>query len=131
MSFRLEVLLPVQVLIDREVEKVVAEAADGHFAILPRHADLATALVAGILLYTPSGEDERLLGIDEGLLVKCGATVTVAVLNAVPGDDLATLEATVRTRYVELDERRRVAKSALARLEAGVVRRFGEFEERR
>jgi F-type H+-transporting ATPase subunit epsilon len=128
---RLEVLLPTEVLIDREVAKIVAEGADGHFGLLPRHADMATALVPGILLYTPVGGAEAFLGVDEGVLVKCGETVTVSVLNAVAGDDLATLRATVHARYVELDEHARTAKSALARLEAGVVRRFVEYEERR
>ncbi len=133
---RLRVLLPTRVLVDREVAKVLAEAADGHFGVLPRHADTVTALVPGILLYTPADAGdaaaeppEKLLGVDEGVLVKCGETITVSVLNAVEGTDLATLEATVRSRYVELDEHRRVARSALARLEAGVVRRFVEFEE--
>ena len=32
-----------------------------------------------------------MLGIDEGTLVKCGATVRVAVLDAIEGDDLETL----------------------------------------
>jgi F-type H+-transporting ATPase subunit epsilon len=127
---RLAVLLPTRVLIDREVERIVAEAGDGHFGILPRHADMATALVPGILAFTPAGGGETFLGVDEGVLVKCGETVTVSVLNAVEGDDLATLRATVRDRYIELDEHARTAKSALARLEAGVVRRFIEFEER-
>ncbi|NBB68704.1 MAG: F0F1 ATP synthase subunit epsilon [Alphaproteobacteria bacterium] len=128
---RLEVLLPTAVLVDRQVDKVVAEAADGHFGLLPRHADLATALVPGILIYVPAGGAEVLLGVDEGILVKCGERVTVSVLNAVHGDDLAMLRAAVHTRYVELDEHARTAKSALARLEAGVVRRFIEQEERR
>jgi len=119
------------VLVDREVVRIVAEGADGHFGILPRHADLATALVPGILVFEPADDGETLLGIDEGVLVKCGESVTVSVLNAVAGDDLATLRETVRARYVELDEHRRSARSALARLEAGVVRRFAEFQEQR
>jgi F-type H+-transporting ATPase subunit epsilon len=128
---RLEVLLPTEVLVDRQVEKVVAEAADGYFAILPRHADMATALVPGILSYGPRAGEELFLGVDEGILVKCGECVTVSVLNAVHGDELATLRAAVHARYVELDEHARTAKSALARLEAGVVRRFIEREEQR
>jgi F-type H+-transporting ATPase subunit epsilon len=128
---RLCVLLPTRVLVDRDVAKIVAEAGDGHFAVLPRHADMVTALVPGILTYVAEEDAETLLGVDEGVLVKCGETVTVSVLNAVAGDELATLRATVRARYVELDEHRRTAKSALARLEAGVVRRFIEFEEPR
>ncbi len=62
--------------------------------------------------------------------MKCGPEVLVSTRHAVPGDDLATLRRTVRERYVELDERERSARSALARLEAGVVRRFNELRER-
>ena len=127
---RLELLLPTRVLVDREVERIVAEGGDGHFGILPRHADVVTALVPGILAYTPSGGREVFVGVDEGALVKCGETVTVAVWNAVEGEDLASLRATVHARYVELDEQARGARSALARLEAGVVRRFVDFEGR-
>ena len=44
---RLKVLLPTKVLIDEEVTKVVAEAENGSFCILPRHIDFVSALVPG------------------------------------------------------------------------------------
>ncbi len=49
---RLRVLLPTQVLLDREVNKLTAEAEDGAFGMLPRHIDFVTMLVPGILTYT-------------------------------------------------------------------------------
>lgn len=100
---RLKVLLPTRVLVDEEVAKVVAEAQDGSFGMLPRHIDFVSALVPGILLYVTGGGEERYLGMDEGILVKYGREVLVSTRNAVPGDDLATLHRTVRERYVELD----------------------------
>ena len=128
-TMRLKVLLPTRVLVDEAAAKVVAEAEDGSFGMLPRHIDFVAALVPGILLYVTAEGAERYLGTDEGILVKCGREVLVSTRNAVPGDDLATLRRTVRERYVELDEHERSARSALARLEAGVVRRFIEFRE--
>lgn len=128
-TMRLKVLVPTRVLVDALVGKVVAEAGDGSFGMLPRHVDFVAALVPGILLYVTEDGAERYLGTDEGILVKCGREVLVSTRNAVPGDDLATLRRTVRERYVELDEHERSARSALARLEAGVVRRFIEFRE--
>ena len=127
---RLRVLLPTQVLLDRAVGKVVAEAEDGAFGLLPRHIDFVAALVPGILVYVTGEGEERYLGVDEGILVKHGAEVTVSTRGAVPGEDLETLRQTVRDRYLELDEREKSARSALARLEAGVVRRFIELRER-
>ena len=55
---RLKVLLPTKILIDEEVTKVVAEAEDGSFCILPRHIDFVSALVPGIFSFT-SGEDRN------------------------------------------------------------------------
>jgi F-type H+-transporting ATPase subunit epsilon len=128
---RLKVLIPTQVLVDREVGKIVAEALNGSFGMLPRHIDFATALTPGILLYVDDDGIERYLGVDEGILVKCAEEVLVSVRNAVAGDDLETLRHAVRERFLELDERESSARSALARLEAGVVRRFIELQEGR
>lgn len=127
---RLKVLLPTQVLLDQPVAKVVAEAHDGSFGMLPRHIDFVAALAPGILLYLTEGGDERYLGIDEGILVKCGHEILVSTQSAVAGDDLRTLSNIVAERYLELDEREKLARSALARLESGVVRRFIELQER-
>jgi F-type H+-transporting ATPase subunit epsilon len=127
---RLKVLLPSEVLIDAPVLKVVAEAPDGWFGLLPRHVDLATALVPSVLIYVDTEGVEHFLGIDEGILVKCGADVQVSTRNAVQGDDLHGLQHAVRAQFLELDDRERSARSALARLEAGVIRRFIELQER-
>jgi len=126
---RLRVLLPTRVLVDREVTKVVAEAANGSFGILPHHVDFVAALVPGVLVHADAAGRESFLGIDEGILVKCGAEVSVSTLHAVAGEDLATLRAEVRARYHDLDEHERQARSALARLEAGVARRIYELRE--
>lgn len=126
---RLKVLLPSEVLIDTPVLKIVAEAPDGWFGLLPRHIDIATALVPSVLLYVDTEGVERFLGVDEGILVKCADDVQVSTRNAVRGDDLESLRRAVRAQFLELDDRERSARSALARLEAGVVRRFIELQE--
>lgn len=124
---RLKVLLPSRVLIDEEVTKVVAEADNGWFCLLPRHADLVTALVPGILVFSTAAGTERLVAIDHGTLVKCDVEVLVSVWRGVMGDDLASLRAVVEREFLALDDRERTARGALARLEAGVVRRFVEM----
>jgi F-type H+-transporting ATPase subunit epsilon len=129
MTMRLKVLLPTQILVDEAVRKVVAEGENGSFCLLPRHVDFVAALVPGLLAFVPADGEEVFLATDEGTLVKCGAEVLVSVRNAVLGADLGTLKATVAGQFLRLDERERLARSALARLEASVVRRFMEFEK--
>jgi F-type H+-transporting ATPase subunit epsilon len=125
---RLAVLLPSRVLVDEEVTKVVAEAENGWFCLLPRHVDFVAALVPGILVFTAPDGGERLVALDHATLVKCGAEVLVSAWRGVTGDDLGSLRAVVEREFLALDDRERAARSALARLEAGVVRRFVELE---
>lgn len=125
----LKVLLPTEVLIDEPVTKVIAEAENGAFCLLPRHIDFVAALIPGILYFYTTDGEERFMAIDEGTLVKCGEQVLVSSFNAVSGSELAQLRATVAERFLSLHEHERVARTALARLEAGTIRRFVELEE--
>lgn len=121
---RLKILLPNQVLVDERVTKVIAEAGNGFFCLLPRHVDFVAALVPGLLSFVAEEGQEEFLAVDEGMLVKCGQEVLVSTRNAARGPDLGTLRRTVEEQYQLLDERERLTRSALAKLEADLVRRF-------
>lgn len=123
-AIRLRVLLPTEVLFDEPVAKVIAEAENGSFCLLSRHVDFLAALVPGILICVSESGDEKYMAVDEGLLVKTGKDVYVSTRNAVVSTDLGQLRATVKDRFEVLDERERVARSAVAKLEADFVRRF-------
>ncbi|WP_198962737.1 F0F1 ATP synthase subunit epsilon [Mangrovitalea sediminis] len=128
-QLRLKVLLPYRVLIDAVATKIIAEADNGFFCLKPRHVDMVAALAPGLLSYLNENNETVYLAVDEGVLVKCGDEVLVSTRDAVIGNDLASLQETVETRYRHLDEQERQARSAVARLEAGVVRRFIEMEK--
>lgn len=127
-ELRLRVLLPTEILVDVAVRKVIAEAENGAFCLLPRHIDFVAALRPGILSFF-TGEGEQFLAVDEGVLVKCAREVTVSTFNAVRGGDLNQLRTLVEERFLELDEHERKARTALARLEAGALRSFHELQE--
>jgi F-type H+-transporting ATPase subunit epsilon len=128
-TLTLRVLLPEKVVLEREVQKVVAEGENGSFGLLPRHVDYVEPLVPGILSFVPAdGEDERFAAVDEGVLVKCGSEVLVSVRNAVVGPELGRLEETVRSRFERVDEREQAMRTALAKLESEVVHRFVDVE---
>ena len=128
---RLLVILPTQVLIDEVVEKVVAEAENGEFCLLPKHRDFATAIVPGIVTFTDDRRATRYVATAEGMLVKSEDDIRVATRSAVLGDDLGSLRRLAAERFIVLDDRERVARSAMAKLEADFVRRFIEFGEPR
>ena len=126
---RLKIVTPTRAALDVQVAKLVAEAPNGAFGILPRHVDFVSELVTGILAYTPEGGPERFAALNGGTLVKCGAEVTVSTRNAILGDDLEALQARVREEFRRISEHERDARAALARLEAGMIRRFMELDE--
>ncbi|HRW08089.1 MAG TPA: F0F1 ATP synthase subunit epsilon, partial [Caldilineaceae bacterium] len=128
-GMQLKVLLPTAVLVDEPVVKVIAEAENGSFCLLPRHVDFVAALVPGLLSFTTAEGVEEFLAVDEGILVKQGDDVRVSVINGVRGGALAELRALVTQQFERLDERERRARSALARMEADFVRRFIELRE--
>ncbi|MFW6114840.1 MAG: F0F1 ATP synthase subunit epsilon [Thermodesulfobacteriota bacterium] len=126
----LKVLLPTEVLLDEEVEKVTAEAQNGFFCLRPRHVDFAAALVPGLLSFENSEGRERFVAVDEGLLVKCGQSVTVSTRSAVKGGELGELERIVEEQFMVLDEKEKAARTAVAKIEAGFVKRFLEVQRR-
>lgn len=121
--------LPTEVLFIGAATKVNAVAADGAFGLLPNHVDFVTALVPSILLLTIPDGDERIFGVDEGLLVKQGHTVEISVRRGIESADLAGLSGTVRESFVQMEDEERVARSALARMEADLVRRFASLRK--
>ena len=124
----LKVLLPTGVLIEEEVTKVIAEAQNGLFCLLPKHVDFAAALVPGILSFETAGGREAFLAVDEGILIKCGEEVLVSTRNAMRGPDLGQLKRTVEERFKVLNDREKTARSAMVKIEAGFVRRFLEIQ---
>jgi F-type H+-transporting ATPase subunit epsilon len=128
-GMRLRVLLPTEILVDEPVSRIIAEADDGAFCLLPRHIDFAAALVPGILGFFDGDGTERFVAIDRGILVKCADEVSVSTLNGVTGDDLETLRGLVQQRFLTLDEHERRTRTALARLEAGTLRAFRQLQE--
>lgn len=132
---RLRITVPDRVVLDREVDKVVAEAIDGSFCLLERHIDFVTALAPGLLAYLPAGCDpddidaEIFLAVDRGILVKRGPDVDIAARRAVEGPDLGELRRRVREEFESLGDLEVRARSALARLESSFVRRFLELTE--
>jgi F-type H+-transporting ATPase subunit epsilon len=126
----LTVWLPTEVLLREDVVRIKAEAENGWFGLLPKHIDFATALVPGVLTFQPPGKPEEYLAVDRGILVKCGAEVSVSTRNAVRGTDLAQLQRDVEAQFRAREERDKTARAFEAKLEADLVRRLLEEEKR-
>jgi len=123
---RLKIFQPSVIFLNKEVSKIVAESPAGSFGILPRHLDMTSVLVPGILIFWTVQGEETYLAVNGGIFVKQGQDVFVATRLAVAGE-LGALRNTVVNFIKDVDEQDRRSRSAVARLEADFVRRFVEF----
>ncbi|MFA5627235.1 MAG: F0F1 ATP synthase subunit epsilon [Thiohalomonadaceae bacterium] len=121
--------LPTRTLFSGEVIKLYAVAENGAFAMLPNHIDFVSALVPSVMVLTNQQQEEMFFAIDEGLLVKTGHQVEVAVWRGLQGEDLDALNKIIQSTFLAVDEDERVARTALSQLEAGLVRRFGDLRK--
>ena len=126
---KLTILTPAATLLERQVAKVTAEAPNGFFCLLPRHVDFVTAIVPGVLSFTTEETTEEVfVAVDEGVLVKQGADVTVSTRNAATGEALERLEERVARQFRRRDAEAQKALQALNKIEAGFVRCFLDIQ---
>ena len=124
----LRILLPAEVMLKQEVKKIVAEAENGSFCLMPNHIDFVATLSPGIFTYELVSGAQEILAMDVGTLVKKGSDVLVSTRNAVRAPDLGKLKQVVVQEYEALDEREKMVRSASAKLEASLIRRFMELK---
>ena len=124
----LKILLPAEILVEQEVKKIVAEAENGSFCLMPNHIDFVATLAPGLFTYERTEGGQEILAMDVGTLVKKGADVLVSTRNAVRAPDLGKLKQVVVQQYDILDEREKMVRSASAKLEASLIRRFVELK---
>ncbi|MEH2389304.1 MAG: F0F1 ATP synthase subunit epsilon [Nostoc sp.] len=128
-EMRLKVVLPTKILIETAAIKVIAEAENGIFCLLPRHIDFVATLIPSLLSFVSPQGQEQFFAIDQGILIKHGDEVTVATQNAVQGGDLGMLKKTVEQQFHLIDEREKTAHSVLEKLEINTIRHFIELGE--
>ena len=124
----LKVLLPFQIFAEKtSVSRIVAEAREGSFGLLPHRLDCVATLAAGILIFETKIEGEAYAAVDEGVLVKTGSDVLVSVRNAIAGTDLGRLREAVQREFLHLDEQEKNMRSVLAKMEGDLMRRMATF----
>jgi F-type H+-transporting ATPase subunit epsilon len=128
----LRILLPFGVFADQpDVSRVVADTTDGLYGLLAHRLDCVAALVPGILTYEAKDSGTVYVGIDQGVLVKAGAQVTVSVRRAIGGSDLGQIKDAVERDFLKLDEQERNVRTAVAKMESSLMGRLAEFENDR
>ncbi|OYY91821.1 MAG: F0F1 ATP synthase subunit epsilon [Sphingomonas sp. 28-66-16] len=121
---RLRIITPLLVVVDEEVLAVRAEDESGSFGILPGHADFLTSLAISVVGWKLPDGARRYCAVRRGMLSISGAAVAVATREAIAGDDLATLDATVLKRFRADIEQERSERFESIQLQLNAIRRI-------
>ena len=123
---RLHIFTPLSVIVDEDgVLALRAEDASGSFGILPRHADFLTSLAISVVSWQSSDGTRRYCAVRRGVLsVTAGGVVAIATREAVAGDDLATLDETILSRFRADIETERTERVESTRLQLNAIRQI-------
>lgn len=105
------------------VSKVKAEGMEGNFTILPKHMDYVSVLIPCIVKFEINGE-ELSVAVDEGLLIKRGDEVKIAVREMIEPKADETMKSAIHRYYDELEENERKGREIMAKLEGEIIRNF-------
>jgi len=124
---RLRIVTPLSVVLDEDVNSLRAEDESGTFGVLPGHAPFLTALAISIVSWRKA-DVEGFCAVRGGVLTVGGGvsatSVDIATREAVPGDDLATLDAEVLARFQSDADEERTEHVETVRLQLNAIRRM-------
>ena len=102
-SIDMMVILPYKIFMEvNGVKRIVAESEKGAFGILPNRLDCVSTIVPGVLVYET--DHEHYLAVDEGILLKAGPQVLLAVHHAIAGPDLKDLHEVVKNEFLNMSK---------------------------
>jgi len=108
----LKILLPAEIFLSEEVTKVVAEAENGFFCLLPQHVDFHRRAGAGCFFLHRPSTGKPTWPSTAAPSSKRGSEVLVSTRNAVKGPELGDIQDVVIKQFEEIDEREKKARSA-------------------
>ena len=123
---RLRIITPLAVVVDEAgVLALRAEDATGSFGILTGHADFLTSLAISVVTWAGRDGKRHYCAVRHGVLsVTAGRDIAIATREAVPGEDLATLDEAVLGRFRADLETERTEHVESTRLQLDAIRQI-------
>jgi F-type H+-transporting ATPase subunit epsilon len=123
---KLHITTPLTAAVDVDgILSLRADDATGNFGILPGHADFLTSLTISVVSWTESDGTRHFCAVRRGVLsVTGGSEIAIATREAVPGNDLATLDETILARFRADTEAERAERADSTRLQLNAIRQI-------
>jgi F-type H+-transporting ATPase subunit epsilon len=121
---RLRITTPLTIAVDEDVVQIVtAEDASGGFGIQPHHADFLTSLTVGVVSWKDSAGARHYCAVHGGVMtVSGGQEVSISTREAIPGEDLATLDQAILDRFGADDAAERTSRVDSTKLQLRAIR---------
>jgi F-type H+-transporting ATPase subunit epsilon len=121
---RLRIITPLRIVVDEpDVIAVRAEDGSGSFGILPGHADFLTSLAISAVRWKARDGAVHFCAVRRGVMtVTGGQDIAIVTREAIPGEDLATLDAAVLARFHADHDAERSARVGSTRLQLAAIR---------
>lgn len=117
----LRIYTPSQLFLEEVIKKVSVYGKEGLYTILPNHIDYVSSFENGILIFEKQDDSRVFIGVNQGVLIKCGREIQVSTFNAVYGgnsiDELKTVLETVIKKEEELIDLDKKLKISLRNIE--------------
>jgi F-type H+-transporting ATPase subunit epsilon len=126
----LRILLPYKIFAEfKGITSIVAETNKGMFGLLPNRLDCIAVLIPGILSYETERGKKKYCALDEGILIKTEAEVTISVHNAIGPADLGELRNQMETFFRNLNEEEQQMRYTMTKLEANFIQQFEKLHK--
>ena len=123
---KLKIVTPTRILVDTEVDEILAPGAEGQFGVLPQHVTFLGLLDLGVLSYVVAGETKSVV-VHGGYAEVLGEDVTILADDAEFPEEIDPAEAKAGLAAVESD----LAKASDSTDEVDVLLRARRLAEAR
>jgi F-type H+-transporting ATPase subunit epsilon len=121
-NFKLEVVTPDKIVVDEEVQSVVAPGVLGEFGVLIGHTPFLSSLAVGTLHYKDAGDQERLVFINSGFAEVLPNKVTILAESAERRRDIDSERAKAALQRAQQRLAEQKTDLDLPRAEAAIAR---------
>ena len=81
----LRIYTPSQLFLEEVITKISIYGKEGFYTILPNHIDYVSSFDDGVLVFEKEDKSRIFVGINQGILIKCGREIQISTFNALFG----------------------------------------------
>lgn len=131
----LRIYTPSQIFLEEVVKKVSVYGKEGLYTIFPNHQDYVSSFEDGMLYFDKQNGERVYIGINQGILTKCGREVQISTFNSIyGGNSVEQLKENVEKAIAESMEEAEIdkkLKTSLRQIELELLEQIRLFGKRK